>query len=52
MEALIVTSRRSRAQLKWIWNGSGPEILAPIAPNKNEQLSCKKINVMIWATNP
>jgi hypothetical protein len=39
METWEVGGKRSQAHLKWAWNGSGPKLLAPIAPNKNEQPS-------------
>jgi hypothetical protein len=51
MKVWIVGSRRSRAHLKWAWNVAGPKLLTPIAPNKNGQLSCKNLDVMIGATN-
>jgi hypothetical protein len=51
MKIWIVGSRRSWAQLKWAWYGTKLELLALIASNKNERLFCKKLDVMIRATN-
>ncbi len=39
-----------RINFRCAWKGRGPELLAPIASNKNMQESNKKLEVMTWVT--
>jgi len=52
MKTWTTKGRRSWTHLRWTWNGSGPKLLALIAPNKNEWSYCKNLDVMIGATSP
>jgi hypothetical protein len=35
IESWTIKGRRSRAHLRWAWNGNGHELLALLVPNKN-----------------
>jgi hypothetical protein len=52
MQTWITKNKRSQAHQRWNLNGSGHELLVPIAPNKNGQSSYKNLNAMIGATHP
>jgi hypothetical protein len=47
METWTTWRKKSRAHLKWTWNGSEPKLITPIAPNKNGQLFYKNLNAMV-----